>query len=87
MCFFSDGTDLLFKKASTAYEPIGSLARVTSSSSERVSKLLTNLLGSSKSNSVFNKRAPWKLMDLSFAAGGDASCKDKNLLLLTSILQ
>lgn len=46
MCFFFDGTDLLFKKASIAYEPIGSLARVISSSSERVSKLLTNLLGS-----------------------------------------
>ena len=73
MCFFSDSTDLLFKKASTAYEPIGSVARVTSSSSERVSKLLTNLLGSSKSNNVFSKRAPWKLMDLSLAVGGDAS--------------
>ena len=73
MCFFSDGTDLLFKKASIAYEPIGSLARVTSSSNERVSKLLTNLLGSSKSNNVLSKRAPWKLIDLSFAVGGDFS--------------
>ena len=73
MCLFSDGTDLLFKKASIAYEPIGSLARVKSSSSERVSRLLTSLLGFSKSNNVFSNRAPWKLMDLSFKLGGDAS--------------
>ena len=59
MFLSSDGTDLLFRNASTAWEPIGSLARIKTSSRLRESKLLTNLDGFWKSNKTFSNMAPW----------------------------